>query len=61
MIKFKLSVEKSELQKTHSHYNELYSFRVVKDYTDDIADDINKYDSLYCITKYVIWDICKIQ
>jgi len=28
----------------HSLYNELYGFRVVKDYSDDIGDDINKYD-----------------
>ena len=45
----------------HSLYNELYGFRVVKDYSDDIGDDINKYDFWYCIIKYVIWDIYMIQ
>ena len=54
MIKFKLSTENQNFRK-HSHYNELYGFRVVKDCSDEIGGDINKCDFWYCILLFGIY------
>lgn len=58
MITYELSSKSQNFGKTHKHHWELDSFSIIKDFSDEIGGEMNKYKGLHCIKKCVnIWKI----